>query len=507
MQNRGSNRYIVRYVFVWIGVLLSLLNASEVTATLSTPEAVKGSRVTLQLEAVGEGRVEFPSIRKIGDTPIVGQHQSQSSSFTSINGKQESRHSTRLSLSFIPQHDMQIPSYRVSIGGKVYQSQPLHLRVVQSAKAQSSSPAFSLLMRSTKHRVVVGESLIVKVLFSLKNGVRLSQTPQYTKPNFQGFFVQEIEEQKQYHNGGYQITELSYILVPKQEGNFTLSPAGIKVALLDQSRRNFFGQFVGASWREAHSNTLAIEVLPTPSTPDSVGDFTLEATLDTREVKVNTPVNLTVTLKGRGVIESLEWLEMEIDGVTIYSDEDTVKHTVVDGAVESVATKRFVFISDHNFTIPSVKIESYNPLTKQMKLLELPAYPILVKGGVAATVQPKQTERTLPQKTEPTTPHTASVVSVEEQGVAWWILLVTFGLGVGVGGVMVRWFPRWNRKKEWYTGRDSDALQILSGHLGKDREIEEMVRLLYARRQGDKSIKIDKKRLQALLNRVTTPHR
>jgi hypothetical protein len=47
--------------------------------------------------------------------------------------------------------------------------------------------------------------------------------------------------------------------------------------------------------------------------------------------------------------------------------------------------------------------------------------------------------------------------------------------------------------------KESEALKILYGHISKDAEVEEMVRKLYARKNGDKSVEINKKRLNELV--------
>jgi hypothetical protein len=49
--------------------------------------------------------------------------------------------------------------------------------------------------------------------------------------------------------------------------------------------------------------------------------------------------------------------------------------------------------------------------------------------------------------------------------------------------------------------KEDEALKILYGHMSEDKEIEEMVRKLYAKKSGDKSVQIDKKRLKELVER------
>jgi hypothetical protein len=55
------------------------------------------------------------------------------------------------------------------------------------------------------------------------------------------------------------------------------------------------------------------------------------------------------------------------------------------------------------------------------------------------------------------------------------------------------------RKQKPY--KESEALKILYGHMSDDTEIEEMVRKLYAKKSGDKSVQIDKKVLREMVER------
>jgi len=50
---------------------------------------------------------------------------------------------------------------------------------------------------------------------------------------------------------------------------------------------------------------------------------------------------------------------------------------------------------------------------------------------------------------------------------------------------------------------EAEALKTLYAHIGEDEAVEEMVRKLYAKKHGDKSVEIDKKDLQELVSRFS----
>lgn len=492
-------------VLVVITLVLQVMRADGAEATVSSTEVVSGNTVQLRIKAIGDD-AEFPDIQMIDGHSVIGTHSGSSSSYSYINGKMKSEHTTTKTFTFVPDQNMTIPSYEVKIDGKSYKTQPIEIKIVQSnALVGQNNDMFSLQMRANKTKVMVGESLMVTVYFSLKNGVRLSQDIQYSAPSFPGFIVADGGEQNAYIKGNYQVQEVRYILTPQAEGNFTASPAYAKVGVADRSRRDIFGMTFGTQWKQIASNSLQIEVLPQAQESDLVGDFTIDTTIDAQEVKANKPVNLTVKIEGKGNLESFEFPKYEIAGVTVYSDEAKIETKVVDGELYSSYSKSFAFISEEDFMIPARSFSMLIPKDKQLKELTVNAYDISIKkkssSASSATIKPHTNGVVQTKMSQPAQTQEAVVEKqVEVKSVAWWMLATAFALGMLLMSV-IRWLPRiTTRTASPY--KESEALKILYGHMSEDAEIEEMVRKLYARKNGDKSVQIDKKVLKEMVNRV-----
>jgi len=495
---------VQKFLFIMLGMLLTFSYAASVKATVNTVEVVKGNPVQLFLKARG-GSAQFPKITMIGDAQVVGQSTSSSRNLTMVNGSVKSEQSTTKIFQFMPQSDMTIPSYIVTIDGTEYKTNPIAIKVVKSsAPTGQNHSLFSLQMRANKTKVMVGESLMVTVYFSLKNAVRLSQEVQYTQPNFPGFVVTDTGEQNAYRKGNYQIQEVRYILTAQEEGNFTATPAHAKIGLADRSRRDIFGMTFGTIWKQTASNSLEIEVLPQTTESDLVGDFTLVTTIDAQEVKVNKPVNLTVMIEGKGNLESFEYPKYDIDGVTVYSDEAKVETKVVDGELHSTYRKSFAFISEEDFTIPARIFSMLTPKDHQLKELKVNSYVVTMKRAKAISSAPNsaQTHGVVQTKMEQA-PQTKEVLiekQVEVKSVAWWMLGAAFGLGA-LFMLVLKWLPSFKRRSI-NPYKESEALKILYSHMSEDTKIEEMVRKLYARKNGDKTVQIDKKVLKEMVNRI-----
>ena len=490
-------------VLAILAVSFQYLWSASVEATVSSMEVVSGNAVQLRIIATGDN-VKFPDIKTIDGYNVQGTHTGSSSSYSYTNGSMRSQHTKTRTLTFFPTKNMTIPSYEVEIEGKNYKTNPIAITIVKSnALTGQNNDMFSLQMSANKNRVMVGESLMVTVYFSLKNGVRLSQEIQYTPPTFPGFIVADAGEQNAYIKGNYQVQEVRYILTPQAEGNFTATPAHAKVGVADRSRRDIFGMSFGTKWRQMASNTLDIEVLPQEKESDLVGDFTVDTTIDAQEVKVNKPVNLTVKIEGKGNLESFEFPKYEIDGVTVYSDEAKVDTKVVAGELYSIYSKSFAFISEDDFTIPARSFSVLTPKDHQIKALDVNGYDIKIKRTSRSSLSAENTHTNGVVQTNMTqaieTKEVAVEKKVEVKSVAWWMLAVAFGLGM-LFMFVLRWLP------ELKTGsnspyKESEALKILYGHMSEDAQIEEMVRKLYARKNGDKSVEIDKKVLKEMVER------
>ncbi len=488
---------------------MTLLDAASVEARLNSNEIVKGNMAQLQIKAVGD-RAAFPRIERIGDAKVLGRNESSNISVQIINSKKSVIKSTILTLTFAPQHDMTIPSFTVNVDGERLKTKPLSLKVVEShvkvpSKQGGATPPFYLSMQTDKSKVIVGEPLVLTIYFALRDGVQITRDTQYAPPKFDGFFAKAVNDQKTYRKNGYQIQELRYILIAQKEGSYEIGPAMAKVGVVDRSRRDIFGNFFGTKWSQIASNNVKIAVEPAPADTDLIGDFRAETSLDHAVTKPNKPVNLTVTIRGVGSLEDLDMPDYEIDGVTVYSDDPEITSHVSGGKLISSYKKHFVFIADHDFSIPPRSYSVLDPQSKKVSTLKVKGYDIKVEGSATpaptangSTATPAPVVHT-DIRTDQASEKKKSMVKVVEKS-AWWMLALAFAMGV-LTTLLATQLPwrRWLRKERFF--KEDEALKILYPHMSDDAEVEAMVRRLYAKKRGERGIEIDKKALKAMVER------
>ena len=473
-----------------LGIFTLLLSANGgpvgAKASVTDHDIAVGDIVELKIRARGN-RVSFPYIEVIDGIKVLSRQERVTNVHTYVRGEFQ-RERTTLILTFAPQKDMTIPSYQIEIDGKRYHTNPIALKV-----HQAEDPTFSLKLLSTRKTVINGEAFLVTVRFSLKHGVEISDAPEYLRPAFQGFFVENADEGSSYDAGEHQVTELRYILTPHTDGNFTLGPAHAKIGLHERNQKENSKIKLAKRWLNKASNTLNIEVLPKQSGSDLVGRFSMHADINGHNVEANKPLELTVSISGEGNLVNFEFPEYELDGVTIYSSDAEVDIKVVEGHIRSSYRKKFVFISDKDFTLPKRSVTVYDPQTKKVETLSIDALPVTIKKPEAG----KRSERKNTETKKSRNSSSELGTTLLHYVTAWWKVL----LGVLLLALLF-YLWRSRRKNRAKTYSEEEALKILYGHISKDPEIEEMVRRLYARKNGDRSIEIDMERLQTILTKL-----
>ena len=181
--------------------------------------------------------------------------------------------------------------------------------------------------------------------------------------------------------------------------------------------------------------------------------------------------------------------------------------------IHSTYSKSFAFISDRDFTIPTQRISVYDTKSKTVKYLEVPSYDVHVEGSQALSVQKPQVKipgagkvhsnLKIPQKSMLDTKEDNDLSKV--QFAPWWMTVLAFVLGLLVM-YLFNYFLSTKWKRQGSTINETEAFRILYAHINESKEIEDMVRKLYASKNGDKSIIIDKTILKMLVEKYGIEH-
>ena len=481
-------------------ITVTLLHAGSMTATVDRDRVVEGDTVLLTLSVSGKNVSPIPDIEEVNGLKVLGIQHRQRSSMVFMNGTTRMERIYSSIIEFRPDANMTIPSFSAKVDGEVKKTKPIRLTIIKPTKGSNGkNDKFSIDVQLSKSKFYLGESIILNVIFKQRTNVNVLQVD-YTPPKFKNFFSKQIGEGKSYRKGHYTIQELNYLIIAKKSGRLTLEPARAKVAEASRQRQ-MGGWYVNVpKWTQLTSPSLIVEVNAPSKAHDIVGEYRLTDNVDTLKVKSNKPVTLRVELQGKGTLDDYDGIEFDIPAVTIYSDDAKVESRLMGKELESSYSKAFVFISDHNFTIPSKEIHVFDYKSGEVKVLKTRAYQIEVERGAKAV-----SRAMVHTQTPATGVVSSSVVSVNEP---WHkrlptllSLLFAFSLGV-LATLMFQYLPQLNLlkwKKRVKNFRGEEALKVLYPKMGESSEVEEMVRKLYAIKGGDKRVEIDKERLKELV--------
>ncbi len=478
---------------------LNFLFAGSITATIDSTDVVEGDSVLLTLAVTGKNTDIIPDIEEINGHKVFNTQRRSATNFVHVNGVTSMEKTEMLMLEFRPKTDMTIPAFSVQVDGKVEKTTPIKIKVLKSTTGMKrATKDFSLDIKVSKSKFYLGESIVLSLYFKQRTNIEVMQI-EYTPPTFKDFFSKQIGDGKTYKKGAFTIQELTYLLIAKKAGKLTLEPARVKIAQRSRQRQSG-GWYVDVpKWTNIASSALYLDVIEPKQKHDIVGQYKLHDKIDHQKVKANKPVTLRIELMGTGTLDDYDGLNFDIPSVTIYSDDAKIESTLMGKKLQSRYQKSFVFISDHNFTIPSKEIRVYDYATAQVKVLKTKEYHIEVEQSKAMASTMVHSQTGLP-----------TVVNSLSSNVPWYknlpslgALVLAFILGVlatlSVKFLPTVMFPKWKIGKGSST--NDEALKVLYPKIGESAEVERMVRRLYAQKNGNKSVKINKNVLKMMVEK------
>ncbi len=344
--------------------------------SLTAPDSFfKGDRVIFKITASG-GDVKFPNIKNIDGLPV--QNAGTSSSTTIINGvrKQE----LIKTFVIVPNKDITIPSFKIAINGNIEKTKSKKIKVKLVKKTISSK--YDLTIDINKKESYVGEDILFTLIFKYKKDTQLVDLNFY-KPNFENFWIKELESKKQIIKDGYVVQELNYLLFPQKDGTLTIDPLRIDAIIPDNKTQNY-GFFSNTSTKTIpiYSNKLNIKVKPLPKNIKLIGDFNISATIDKNSIKQGEAISYKLTIKGRGNLDDLDEIKLNIPNATIYDNPSKKEFNIANNLYGGIYKKTYSIVAQNDFEIPPVTLKYFDKKTKSIKIIKTKSYKIKVKGVV-----------------------------------------------------------------------------------------------------------------------------
>ncbi|UCE93289.1 MAG: BatD family protein [Flavobacteriaceae bacterium] len=393
----------------FLNTLIILLTVQSVMAQVTFKTAVSKTELGLNERL----RIEFSIDRQGGDdfTPPdfknfkVLAGPSQSSSFSSINGKTSYKLTYTYVIQPIAKGTFMIPSATITYEGEEIKSNTVRITVSDAIEIPEdpNDPRYvaqqnvHLVTEVSNLRPYVGESISVvyKLYVDIKN-VNVQNTREASSPSFNGFWNQNIEVKKWVaKNGTYGgkphrfVIVRKMVLIPHKSGKLEIDPLEMEItAGVPIGRRDFFGNMLMNDVNftlTSGKKVIRVKELPEEGKPfnftGAVGDYDFSVTPNKTVLKANESALIKVELKGKGNLKLVKLPGIETSsGLEVYEPEhkENIKTTLT-GLTGSVVDQYAVVPQSRGkFKIPSVGFSYFNP--KEEKYYSVESEPILLNA-------------------------------------------------------------------------------------------------------------------------------
>ncbi len=313
--------------------LASVALAAElaVSAQFSQGVTVVGEPVQFQVKVAGSRSGSQPPTVELDGLRINYLGPSQNTSMSIVNGRIASESSVTYIYQVEPTRAgvFTIPSLRISVDGRMMQTQPVGLRVEPAGTTRNDGMDLAratidvVLPRKTAY---VGEMVPVEIRMAIDSRVHWQPEAMPTIPG-EGFTKQKLPEPKQERGtkDGREVDVLVFrtAITPSKAGKIALGPIEVPyIAQVPRAQRNrprgllddvFGDPFFAVNQRfKARVEAVEVDVKPLPAAgrPENfsgaVGQFTFNATGSPNRVKLGDPVTMKLAVRGRGNFDRIE---------------------------------------------------------------------------------------------------------------------------------------------------------------------------------------------------------
>ncbi|NLO70728.1 MAG: protein BatD [Porphyromonadaceae bacterium] len=361
---------------------------------------------------------------------LAGPFQSRNTSWEMINGKTKSSVSLTYTFTLIAGKTgtFKIPPASITVDGEKVYSNGLTIKVEEANKAgaggrqrpgqiqsgnqpesASSGSSQKVTNESIFVRTIVSKSNIyeqeaILVTYKLYTLLDIAQFTDIRLPDYNGFLKQEIEQptnkqlSAETYNGRSYGTVVLYqtFLFPQRTGEIVIDKANFTALLRlrnEAQLRSIFDDFfdsytnvektLTAPGARINVNQLPIEGKPA-SFSGAVGNFEMNTSISTSNLKTNEPATIRVVISGTGNMKLLKNPDLKFpDAFEVYDPKAENQFNTGSGGVSGTKSIEYLFIPRRTgkFEIPSAELSYFDLGDKKYKTLRTPVYIVDVAKG------------------------------------------------------------------------------------------------------------------------------
>ena len=212
---------------------------------------------------------------------------------------------------------------------------------------------YNFTMKIDNLTPMLGEKVILTLHFSYVN----LEEYEIEEPYFEHFSIKLIEDKEYQDNNGTWHALLRYELSAQKIGTFTLHPLTTHIEMIEKKHQTLYNKNKYLQKFDLHTKALTMMIIPLPEFLKIIGHYKLSSIVDKTVTYAGEPIVFKVRLTGKGNIENLDFLTLNIPNIMVYERG------------MQPYEKSFTFISNGNFTIPSISLKYFDQVTKEVTTL------------------------------------------------------------------------------------------------------------------------------------------
>jgi hypothetical protein len=394
---------------------------TTITASVDKPNVSLGGYFTLTLTIESDAQqVPAPALSPLDAFDTYSSGQSQN--ITWVNGVMSSSISYTYVLSPKNEGQFTIGPATITVGGQTFSSSPIIVsvtpsRTVPQSQAPSAAPKTAQEAPKAEDRQVFITAELdreaayvnqpVSYIFRFYQGEPLVANPEYTRPTYPGFWMEDLPPQRKFttvvSGVRYDVTEIRTALFPTDAGVKTIGPAEVKATVRSKrrpARRDPFGFFdhdilglmdrgesINLSTKSVRLNVLPLPVEGKPADfGGMVGKFTLDVQADVRSVNAGDPITVKVTVAGEGNIKSAPAPKFDSSAAFRTLPAGTSEQiSTADYKVSGKKVYEYVFIPQRpgSYRLPSFSISYFDPESRRYHELRTDSLAVTATGSAA----------------------------------------------------------------------------------------------------------------------------
>lgn len=401
-------------------VVMAVAGALAATFSVDAPRRVEGGEVFHLSFTLGNAEGSgFQPPQVSGAKLLYGPATSHSTSVSIVNGNMSKSSSITYTMTYRAESSgtVNVGAASISAGGKQLTTKPLTINIAagaggvqsqrqavdiddidtQSADRGVSANDLFVRVEMSKPRVYEQQAVVGTIKLYTKYGI--SQFMTKKEPSFDGFLIEEIDQQpsldniETYNGQKYHVAVLKRcILYPQRSGTLTISSGEYEVTAVQfqtYRTRYFVTQQPVERTLNVKSNRASVTILPLPeprpaSFTGAVGKFTISTELKPEQLKTYSAATLTYAISGTGNIKYIKSPEVTLpDQFDVYEPSTDVKTKVTGNDVSGTSTTTVTFIPQHigEFDLPQGEFTYFDPDAGKYVSLPVAARHMSVAAG------------------------------------------------------------------------------------------------------------------------------